>query len=394
MSRRERQRGEFWRGRKVLVTGHTGFKGSWLCEWLLQLGADVHGASLGAAIEGPTPALADVLRIRQRVHHHELDLVDAAATAAVVDEVRPDVVLHLAAQALVRASYEQPLATLASNVMGTAHLFAALGAVGYTVERPCAVVCVTSDKCYRNDGSGRAFAETSPFGGSDPYSASKGMVELLATAWRSSFFAPAGRVATVRLATARAGNVVGGGDTARDRIVVDAVQALAAGDPIRVRQPQAVRPWQHVLDPLGGYLDLAQRLYTVPGASESGWNFGPGTGGECTVAQLCEALVQAWGSGSWRHVATDDQKPEAAVLRLVTHKAKRELGWRPTWSFAQTIARTVDWYRAAHACGHEPERMLALTQAQIAAFVRDRAGAAPRAPSRQGELAPTTGGPA
>lgn len=394
MSRREQQRGEFWRGRKVLVTGHTGFKGSWLCEWLLQLGAEVHGASLASPTEGATPDLASVLRIRQRVHHHELDLVDAAATAAVVGEVRPDVVLHLAAQALVRASYEQPLATLASNVMGTAHLFAALGAVGYTVERPCALVCVTSDKCYRNDGSGRAFAETSPFGGSDPYSASKGMVELLATAWRSSFFAPAGRVATVRLATARAGNVVGGGDTARDRIVVDAVQALAAGEPIRVRQPQSVRPWQHVLDPLAGYLDLARRLYTVPGANESGWNFGPGTGGECTVAQLCEALVQAWGSGSWRHVAADDQKPEAAVLRLSTHKAKRELGWRPTWSFTQTIARTVDWYRAAHACGHDPERMLALTQAQIAAFVRDRAGAAPRAPSRLGELAPTSGGPA
>lgn len=392
MNRRERQRAEFWRGRKVLVTGHTGFKGSWLCEWLLQLGAEVHGASLGAPAAGTAPALASVLCIPQRVHHHELDLVDAAATAAVVADVRPDVVLHLAAQALVRASYEQPLATLASNVMGTAHLFAALGAVGYTVERPCAVVCVTSDKCYRNDGSGRAFAETSPFGGSDPYSASKGMVELLAAAWRRSFFAPAGRVAAVRLATARAGNVVGGGDTARDRIVVDAVQALAAGEPIRVRQPQAVRPWQHVLDPLAGYLDLAQRLYTVPGPNESGWNFGPGPSGECTVAQLCDALVQAWGSGSWRHVPSGDDKPEAAVLRLATHKAKRELGWRPTWSFAQTIARTVDWYRTAHACGHDPERMRALTQAQIAAFVRERAWSSPRTPGPKGELAPVPGG--
>ena len=394
MSGRERDRPQFWRGRKVLVTGHTGFKGSWLCEWLLQLGAEVHGASLPALAESGVPSLASVLRLRERVHHHELDLADAAATAALVADVRPDVVLHLAAQALVRASYERPLATLASNVMGTAHLFAALGAVDYTVERPCALVCVTSDKCYRNDGSGRPFAETSAFGGSDPYSASKGMVELLAAAWRRSFFAPEGRVAAVRLATARAGNVLGGGDRAADRIVVDAVRALAAGEAIRVRQPQSVRPWQHVLEPLGGYLDLAQRLYTVPGASESGWNFGPGVGGECTVAELCDALVAAWGTGSWRHTAPPDHLAEAAVLRLSIHKARRELGWRPTWSFAQTIARTVDWYRAAHACGHDAERMTALTRAQIEAFVRDRAGSAPRSPGRKGALEPTAGGPA
>lgn len=391
MKLRERDRVDFWRGRKVLVTGHTGFKGSWLCEWLLQLGAEVHGASLPAPAEPGAPSLADVLQLRRRIHHHELDLVDAAATAELVTEVRPDVVLHLAAQALVRASYERPLATLASNVMGTAHLFAALGSVAYTVERPCAVVCVTSDKCYQNDGSGRAFAETSAFGGSDPYSASKGMVELLAAAWRRSFFAPEGRVAAVRLATARAGNVLGGGDTAADRIAVDAVQALAGGETIRVRQPQAVRPWQHVLDPLGGYLDLGQRLYTVPGASESGWNFGPGASGERTVAELCDALVAAWGAGSWRHVDPNDQKPEASVLRLAIHKARRELGWRPTWAFPTTIARTVDWYRAAHACGHDCERMTALTQAQIAAFVRDRAGAQPRSPNRNGELEPTGG---
>lgn len=394
MNRRDHERANFWRGRKVLVTGHTGFKGSWLCEWLLQLGAEVHGVSLAERTTDDVPPLADVLRLRQRLHHHELDLVDADAVARLVAELRPDVVLHLAAQALVRTSYAQPLATLASNVMGTANLFAALGAADYGVERPCAVVCVTSDKCYHNDGSGRAFAETSPFGGDDPYSASKGMVELLAHSWRRSFFAPAGRVAAVRLATARAGNVLGGGDTATDRIVVDAVRSLAAGEPIRVRQPQSVRPWQHVLDPLAGYLDLAQRLYTVPGANESGWNFGPGPTGEVTVAQLCDALVAAWGSGSWRHVAADASKPEASVLRLSTHKARRELGWRPTWSLATTIARTVDWYRAAHACGHDHERMLALTQAQIAAFVRERAGSAPRRLRSRDTLEPIGGGTA
>ena len=378
----------FWRGRRVLVTGHTGCKGAWLCEWLLQLGADVHGLSLP---ETPADALGSVLGLRSRLAHHECDVTDAVRVQDLVRTIRPEVVFHLAAQSLVLRSYREPLPTLATNVMGTANLFAAISGANYTPNRPCAVVCVTSDKCYRNDGTGRAFTETAPFGGGDLYSASKAMVELLAQAWRHSFFAVGGDPAAVRLATARAGNVIGGGDIAADRIVVDAVRALASGRPILVRQPQAVRPWQHVLDPLAGYLALAQRLFTQPGSSESGWNFGPLPAGERTVGELCDSLVAAWGSGSWQHVPSPSNRPEAQVLRLDSRKAKRELGWRPTWPFATAIARTVDWYREAFATDNDQATMIALTQAQIAAFSCDRQTRPPRTP-QAGTFAPLARG--
>lgn len=355
----------FYRGRKVLVTGHTGFKGAWLAEWLLGLGADVAGIGLPP---DPEPSLFGLLGLRDRLQHHELDLLDRQGLAGLVRRLRPDVVVHLAAQSLVREAYADPLRTFDTNVTGTANLFAALDSAGYSPGEPCAVVCVTSDKCYRNDETGRPCSEGAPLGGADPYSASKAMVELLAAAWRQSYHDPRRSVPAVRLATARAGNVLGGGDQARDRIVVDAVRALAGKRPIAVRSPHAVRPWQHVLDPLAGYLRLGERLFTAPGTAEGGWNFGPGPHGERTVGELCDALVDAWGSGSWRTIPTPGAPHEATLLRLANQKARSGLGWRPTWDFPTAVQRTVDWYRLAARTGHDPATLQELTRAQIAAF--------------------------
>jgi CDP-glucose 4,6-dehydratase len=378
----------FYRGRKVLITGHTGFKGAWLAEWLLGWSTDVAGIGLPPI---DPPSLFDVLGLDRRVQHHELDLLDRAGLARVVRRLRPDVVVHLAAQSLVRESYRDPLRTLDTNVTGTANLFAAIDAAGYSPSAPCAVVCVTSDKCYRNDESGQPCGEGSPMGGADLYSASKAMVELLAAAWRQSFHDPRHSVPAVRIATARAGNVIGGGDRAKDRIVVDAVAALAGKRPIAVRSPHAVRPWQHVLDPLAGYLRLGERLFTAPGTTEAGWNFGPGPHGERTVGELCDALVRAWGSGSWRATPAAGAVHEATLLRLANQKARNGLGWRPTWDFPTAVQRTVEWYRLAAETGHDPTRLQELTRAQIAAFTAAATRITPRSVRRSGLCAVNTG---
>lgn len=370
----------FYRGRRVLVTGHTGFKGSWLCQWLLHLGAEVTGCALPPE---DRPNLFEVLGLQDRMDHRELDITDRDELAELVEEVRPEVVFHLAAQSLVLRSFDDPLQTLETNVLGTAHLLAALAAAGYDHEFPCAVVCVTSDKCYAPatspPGSNDAHREGDPMGGDDLYSASKGMVELLCQSWRRSFFAAGGGPAPVRLATARAGNVIGGGDWARDRIVPDAIRALRGGRPIAVRHPDAIRPWQHVLEPLGGYLDLAQALHTRGAAFESGWNFGPGADGERSVATLCNQLIGAWGGGGWQAADPPARRAEAACLRLDIDKARTLLGWQPTWSFEHGVRQTVAWYRRGLACRHDPAAMIAQTVAQIEAFERDRV-AVPSAP--------------
>lgn len=359
----------FYRGRTVLVLGDTGFKGSWLCEWLVSLQADVHGAGLPPRTE---PALYEILQLQRRITHQDVDVRDRQRVRRLLREVRPDVVFHLAAQSLVKTSYLQPLATLDTNVIGTANVLAAVHACRYTPESPCAVIVVTSDKCYRNDERGEPFAERDPLGGHDLYSASKAMAELLVAAWRDSFCTPGAGVPAVRLATARAGNVLGGGDWAPDRIAVDAVRALALGDPIAVRNPHARRPWQHVLEPLSGYLALGQRLWTTPGQCESAWNFGPGPGGECTVGELCDAFTTAWGGGNWQARPTANPVTEATVLRLAIDKARAELGWQPTWDFVAMVRHVVDWYRRGVACGHDPTTMIELTQQQIAAFTAER----------------------
>jgi CDP-glucose 4,6-dehydratase len=324
-----------------LLTGHTGFKGSWLALWLRRLGADVYGYALppptepsnyalsqvGAALAGET--IADI-RDRQRMR-------------AALEAARPDVVLHLAAQPLVRASYAQPYETFDINVMGTASLLDAVRELG----RPCAVVCITTDKCYENMEHVWGYRECDPMGGFDPYSASKGAAEVLIASYRRAFFHP-DRLGQhgVQLASARAGNVIGGGDWAKDRIVTDMVAALTAGRPVSVRNPRAIRPWQHVLEPLSGYLTLACAMLEAPGPRWSaGWNFGPVSGTEITVGELADAFVKAWGAGSWRDESSPDQPHEAETLRLCIDKAISQLGWRPRWTCAQMTERTSRWYR-------------------------------------------------
>jgi CDP-glucose 4,6-dehydratase len=341
-----RDMAESWstlKGRSVLVTGHTGFKGSWLTLWLDSLGARV----AGYALDPPTSpnnfeasGVADVLTDDVRG-----DIRDAEVVAKVIEQCAPDVVFHLAAQPIVRESLRSPRETFDVNVMGTATLLDAVLSSG----RPCAVVVVTSDKCYRNDGQIWGFREIDPLGGHDPYSASKAGAELVVDSYRSSFF-PVDRIVEhgVRLASVRAGNVIGGGDWAVDRIVPDAVRALSAGEDLVVRNPASTRPWQHVLEPLSGYLTLAGRLLGEPQGAEwaGAWNFGPLTSDEASVADLATTVVSAWGSGSWVAAEAAGQDVEAKTLRLSIDKAVSRLGWVPQWGFGETVTRTVEWYRA------------------------------------------------
>ncbi|MBM4021639.1 MAG: CDP-glucose 4,6-dehydratase [Planctomycetes bacterium] len=353
-------------GRKVLVTGHTGFKGAWLSEWLLGLGAEVIGYALPPATD---PALCDQLGLAARVQHVVGDVRSAATIAEVVHSTRPDFIFHLAAQSLVRPSYEQPVETFATNVTGTINL---LEAVRATTSR-CVVVVVTSDKCYHNREWMYGYREEDPLGGHDPYSASKAAVELATAAWRASFF----RASAVRVATARAGNVIGGGDWAADRIVPDCVRALQAGRPIPIRNRLATRPWQHVLEPLAGYLWLAACLDGVPGPAageplDSAFNFGPDAGGTRNVSALVDALLAHW-PGEWADAADGQAPHEARLLHLANDKAARLLGWRPVWSFERTVAETVAWYRESAAAG--PAGIANRTRRQIAAYTTEAATA-------------------
>ena len=328
-------------GKRVFVTGHTGFKGSWLLMLLSRAGAHVTGYSLAP----PTnPSLFEAARLRDLVaEHHEADIRDASRLAFAVAAAQPDVVMHLAAQPLVRLSHREPLDTFSTNVTGTASILDAVRAL----EKPCAVIIVTSDKCYEPHDSGKPHDEADPLGGRDPYSASKGAAELVAAAYRRSYFPPE-RLSEhgVQVATVRAGNVIGGGDWAEDRIVTDIVRHLGAGQPVPVRNPTAIRPWQHVLEPLSGYLVLAEAMLADPGPRWcSGWNFGPAAGGDIAVAELAEIFIAAWGNGSWedRH---DPRAPlETHVLRLSIDKALADLPWRPRLDARDAIQRTAGWFR-------------------------------------------------
>lgn len=328
----------FWRQREVLVTGHTGFKGGWLCLWLQQLGARVHGFALDPATQ---PNLFDLYGLGASLASDtRADLADAQALSACLAAVRPSIVIHLAAQALVRESYRAPLVTFASNVMGTANLLQALREVPGTV----AAVLATTDKVYENSDSGRAFTEHDALGGHDPYSASKAACEIVAASFRASFF---GGDDATRIATARAGNVVGGGDWSGERLVPDCLAAFAAQQPVRLRHAQATRPWQHVLEPLAAYLQLAQALCTPGGAAfAQAWNFGPEPADEASVGAVAQQLATLWGEGA--EIVTDAgvHPREAQRLRLDSSKAAERLGWRPRWPLATTLAATVQWQRA------------------------------------------------
>ena len=363
-ARHLRELREAYAGKRVLVTGHTGFKGGWLTTWLASLDADVTGFALPP---GTDPSLFEDARIAALCRHELGDVRDLTRLRALVREVRPEVVFHLAAQALVRLSYEMPLETLETNALGTAKLLEAL-----RLERQrCAVVVVTSDKCYENRECVHGYREDDPLGGHDVYSMSKSAAELVAQSWRRSFFPP-DRLAEhgVALATARAGNVIGGGDWARDRIVPDAVRALSSGRAVPVRNPGAVRPWQHVLEPLGGYLLLGSQLLggDAPRFCEA-WNFGPPLQSTRPVAEVVSAVVAAWGSGSWTSTPQPHGPHEAGVLRLSIDKAYARLGWSPRWTLGEAAARTMEWYRARE-LGARGQALRDLAAAQIADYLR------------------------
>lgn len=415
-------------GKRVLLTGHTGFKGAWLAEWLLSMGADVTGLALAP---NTTPSLFEQLGLAGRLRHNIGDIRDPATVKRVVAEADPDFVFHLAAQPLVRLSYREPVETYATNVMGTVHLLDALRDLQarrstspsshpptsqpYSLTpsqppystatpvpaRPCAAVFVTTDKCYANRGILNGYREDDPMGGYDPYSSSKGCAELAISSFRDSYFNPGGKtIPLVGIASARAGNVIGGGDWAEDRIVPDCMRRLARGEPVPVRNPHATRPWQHVLEPLGGYLLLGARLHEALAAAHgispvkpsnlqtrasgaaqtfkpsnhsltasqpyslsalaSAFNFGPNLPSNQTVRNLVEEVLRHW-PGSWVDQSDPHAPHEAHLLNLAVDKAFHLLGWQPAWDFQETVRHTVEWYRAVHG-GADPR---ALTADQI-----------------------------
>jgi len=347
-----------FRNKTVWLSGHTGFKGAWLAQWLLGLGATVHGFALKPAT---TPALFNQLGLAKKLRHQIADIRDPAAVRESVKKSQPDFVFHLAAQPLVRLSYEQPVETYDTNVMGTVHVMEALR----HLKKPCAAVFVTTDKCYENREWLHGYREEDPLGGHDPYSSSKAAAEIAIAAWRRSFFAHH----PVRLASARAGNVIGGGDWARDRIVPDCIRALQRKNPIAVRNPEATRPWQHVLEPLSGYLWLAARLrQTSPIQLQhaSAFNFGPGHDANRTVADLVVEILKHW-PGRWKNTSNPRAVHEARLLQLATDKAHALLGWSPAWNFSQAVESTVQWYRHTET-ESAPAAIQQLTNSQIAAY--------------------------
>ena len=327
--------GDVYCGKRVLVTGHTGFKGSWLSLWLKQLGAEVVGISLSPQTQ---PNHWDLLGLESTVQHHELDIRQASEVASVFKASQPEMVFHLAAQPLVRHSYRDPLQTWSTNVMGTANVLEACR----QTRSVRAILAVTTDKCYENQEWVWGYRETDRLGGHDPYSASKASSELVAASYRRAFFHTDG---APLLATARAGNVIGGGDWSEDRLIPDLVRALLAQESVEIRSPNATRPWQHVLESLSGYLLLGQKLIEGNKNFESAWNFGPDRNGNRTVADVLNRLKTYWPEVKW-HQTASPQPHEASLLYLDSAKAHNHLGWQPVWDLDATLEQTADWYRA------------------------------------------------
>lgn len=326
----------FWQGRRVFLTGHTGFKGGWLCIWLQSLGAELTGFALEPNTE---PNLFTVAKVGQGMHSVIGDIRDLDALQIAMRQAQPNIVIHMAAQPLVRFAYAKPLETYATNVMGTAHVLEATRRSGSAR----AVVNVTTDKCYENREWEWGYRENEPLGGFDPYSSSKACSELISSAYRRSFLQREG----IALATARAGNVIGGGDWAEDRLVPDMLRAFAQREPAIIRNPDAIRPWQHVLEPLSGYLTLAERLCSDGERWAQAWNFGPLDADARPVRWLADKLATLWHSdASWQQNSGSDQPHEAHFLKLDVSKARSQLGWSPRWGLPHTLAAVVDWHKA------------------------------------------------
>jgi len=332
-----------WAGRRVLVTGHTGFKGGWLALWLQHLGATV----VGMALEPPTnPSFFKQARLAELFAHHIADVRDEAAVARVIADARPEIIFHLAAQPLVRYSYDHPVETYATNIMGTVHVLEA----ARKVESLQAVICITTDKCYENREWVWPYRENDPMGGHDPYSSSKGAAELVISAYRRSY--PEGPL----IASVRAGNVIGGGDWALDRLVPDTIRALLCGQTVAIRNPSSVRPWQHVLEALGGYLEIGQRLLAGQASVATAYNFGPAQDDSRPVEWIVERMLELWGGPSEWARPRGEQPHEATLLRLDCSKARAELGWEPRLRLSQALERVVDWHKQV-AGGSDPREV-------------------------------------
>jgi CDP-glucose 4,6-dehydratase len=345
---------DYWRGRRVFLTGHTGFKGSWLALWLESLGSDV----TGYALEPPTePSLYEQAGVAASVRSITADIRDYPRLAAAVAECRPDVVIHMAAQSVVKRGYADPIETYSSNVMGTVNLFEAIRRLG----TGCVVVNVTSDKCYAHQPSGAAHREQDPMGGDDPYSNSKGCAELVTTSFRQSYFPPdALDRHGVALASARAGNAIGGGDWTADQLIPDLVRGFISDRPCLIRCPAGIRPWQFVLEPLRGYLMLAERLGQDGQRFASGWNFGPSDDDVKPVSWIADHLSERWAGGAGWTNDPGAHPPESGALRLDASRAATSLGWRPALSLSEALDWIVEWYRGWAA--HEDARALTMTQ--------------------------------
>ena len=330
---------QFWRGKSIFLTGHTGFKGGWLSTWLLEMESNVYGYALAP---NTTPSFYELTRLDDRLHSTIGDVRDLERLRRCVEDAKPEILFHLAAQPLVRRSYAQPLETFTINVIGTANVLE----VARHVPSIKAIVVVTTDKCYAEAASSNGYRETDRIGGRDPYSASKACAELVAQSYRHSYYENG--AAPVAMATARAGNVIGGGDWSEDRIVADAVRAFSSGHPLRVRNPSSVRPWQHVMEPLAGYLMLAERLYRDGSDFAGAWNFGPSDMEKVSVSRLADCLTRAWGDDArWEPQLSEGQVREANVLRLDSSKARQHLAWRSRLSFDDSVRLAIEWYRRA-----------------------------------------------
>lgn len=328
----------FWNGKRVFLTGHTGFKGAWLALLLQRLGAIVHGYALAPE---QTQALFNVARISEGLLHQEADICDGDVLFKAIQKFSPDIVFHLAAQSLVRRSYRDPAQTYRTNVMGTVNVLEAVR----RVPEVRATLIVTSDKCYENAESGGAFVESDPLGGRDPYSSSKGCAELVTAAYAKSFFDSNNTNGSI--ASVRAGNAIGGGDWADDRILPDIFRALLVGDDVVLRNPTAIRPWQHVLEPLSGYLTVAEHLLQVSSRQWQAWNFGPESASEQSVEVIAKTCCRLWGHPHAVRIRDVAGEPhEAGILRLNSTKARSFLGWKPRWTLDETLRHSVDWYRA------------------------------------------------